>query len=60
MLIGVEQIVGGYIVDWKNGAADQYVVWSTDAGGKYMMESASNISGSSTLMQALEVTFQQD
>ena len=58
--IGAEQTVGGYVVAWKNGSADQYVVWSTDVGGNYMWQNGGFISASSTLMQALEVTFQQD
>src|SRR5712691_11518138 len=42
--LGSVQIVGGYQVVWKNGAADQYVVWTTDVSGNYL-SSGSVMSG---------------
>ena len=29
---------GGYKIAWKNGAADEYVVWNTDSSGNYMSQ----------------------
>ena len=58
--IAAEQIAGGYLVAWKNGAADEYVVWSTDSGGNYNGNATGYVAGASLSLQALETTFQQD
>ena len=58
--VGAEQTVGGNVVMWKNGVADQYLVWSADAGGNFMWQSSGTMSASSAVMQALEATLQQD
>ena len=50
---------GGYAVAWKNGAADQYTVWSTDSSGNYLSQTAV-VSGSSLALQSLEPSFHQD
>ena len=57
--IGAEQTVGGYEVAWKNGAADQYLVWNTDGSGRYLSQS-SVMTGASAALQSLEAGFQQD
>ena len=57
--IGAEETMGGYEVAWKNGAADQYLVWNTDSSGNYRSQSAV-MSGSSAALQSLEASFQQD
>ena len=58
--IAAEQMAGGYLVAWKNGAADEYVVWSTDSGGNYNGNATGYVAGSSLSLQALETTFHQD
>ena len=57
--IGVEQTSSGYQVVLKNGTADSYSIWTTDASGNYVVNSAT-ISGSSSTLQSLELSFQQD
>ena len=58
--IGAEATAGGYEVAWKNGSADQYAVWSTDSSGNYQSLIANNVAGTSSTLEALEPSFQQD
>jgi Ca2+-binding RTX toxin-like protein len=58
--IGAEQVGGGYQVVFKNGSADQYVVWNVDSNGNMLDMPAGVLSGASTTLRALETTFQQD
>ena len=58
--IGTEATASGYKVAWKNGAADQYSVWLTDAGGNLTSVPASAVSGGSSLLQSFETSFNQD
>ena len=32
------QIGGGYQIAWKHGAADEYIVWNTDANGNWLSQ----------------------
>jgi hypothetical protein len=57
--LGSVQIGGGYQVVWKNGAADQYVVWTTDVSGNFL-SAGSVMSGGSLALESLETTFGQD
>jgi serralysin len=57
--IGAEQTSGGYQVVLRNGAADSYIVWSTDSGGNYITNTAP-ASGMNAAMTSLEVRFGQD
>jgi hypothetical protein len=57
--IGVEKITGGYEVAFKIGA-DTYTVWDTDANGNITTNALGTTSGSSTGLEALETSFQQD
>ena len=57
--IGAEAISGGYEVAFKIGA-DSYTVWDTDANGNLTTIALGTTSGSSTALEALEVSFQQD
>ena len=57
--IGTEQTSSGYQVVLKNGTADSYSVWTTDSSGNYLTNSAC-ISGSSSTIRSLELSFQQD
>jgi len=58
--IGAEQVGGGYQVAFKNGSADQYVVWNLDGNGNYTSNATPAVAGSDARLQALETTFQQD
>ena len=57
--LGAEQVSGNYQVVFKNGAADQYVVWFTDSSGNFQA-STNQVSGSSWLIQGLETAFGQN
>ena len=58
--IGAEQMAnGGYQVVWKNGAADQYVVWNTGSFGNWLSQTGMMF-GSSATLQLLEAEFNQD
>jgi hypothetical protein len=58
--IGAEKTAGGFEVAWKNGAADQYTVWNTDANGNYVGSATGVVSGADYGFQSLETSFQQD
>ena len=57
--LGAEKVGTGYQVVWKNGGADQYLVWSTDSNGNWKSQT-DLVSGSSYALQSLEATLQQD
>ena len=57
--IAAEQGGGGYQVAWKNGAADEYIVWNLDGSGNWLSQ-GSVLSGASPELKAFENTFQQD
>jgi len=57
--IAAEASGGGYQVAWKNGALDEYLVWTADSGGNWLSQTGV-MSGSSAAMKAYENTFQQD
>ncbi|MCK1642853.1 M10 family metallopeptidase C-terminal domain-containing protein [Bradyrhizobium sp. 157] len=57
--IAGEQISNGYQVVWKANAHDQYTIWTTDSSGNFVSY-VSAMSGSSTVLQSAETTFQQD
>ncbi len=57
--IGAEAISGGYEVAFKTGT-DTYTVWDTDANGNITTNALGTTSGSSTALEALETSFQQD
>lgn len=48
-----------YKVVWKEGATDNYLVWTTDAGLNYLSQT-DVISGHTFAFQSLETTFSQD
>jgi len=58
--ISAEKTAGGYEVAWKNGAVDQYVVWTTDANGTYTGHALPGTSGSDPLLQQFEPSFAHD
>ena len=59
-IAAVEVAGGGYDVAWKNTSAGLYTVWSTDSNGNYTSNVIGAVSGTSTALEALETTFNQD
>ena len=57
--IAAEASGGGYQVAWKNGAADEYIVWNLDGGGNWLSQGPV-LSGTSPELKAFENTFNQD
>ncbi len=59
--IAVVQVAGGgYDVAWKNATSGLYTVWSTDSSGNYSSNIIGAVSGTSTALESLETTFNQD
>jgi Tryptophan-rich Synechocystis species C-terminal domain len=56
---GAEVVQGNYQLVFKNGNADQYVMWTTDSDGNYLSASAV-MTGASAALKALEISFGQD
>jgi serralysin len=60
-LIGAVQVAGGgYDVAWHDTGSGQYTVWSVDSNGNYLSNLIPIVSATSTALEALENTFQQD
>ena len=59
MPIGAEQSGSGYLVVWRNGGDDQYIVWAVGSNGNYLAASA-QLSSASSALQVLEPGFDQD
>ncbi len=58
-IIGAEQQPNGYAMWWKNGAADQFVMWNADFGGNYV-SNGPIVNAISYRLQSLEGAFGQD
>jgi serralysin len=58
--LGVEAVSNGYEVAWFDTARNLYSVWSTDANGAYTGNFYQPGPGTSTALEALEPSFQQD
>ena len=58
--IAVQQTATGYEVALKNGSADQYGVWDTDASGNFVSGPISNVSGTSATLESIEASFNDD
>ena len=58
--IGAEQTAGGYEVALKDSASGDYTVWNTDASGNVVSDTIGHVTGTSTGLEALEPSFQQD
>ena len=58
--IAVQQTATGYEVALKNGSADQYGVWDTDASGNFVAGPISNVSGTSATLESIEASFNDD
>ena len=57
--LGAEKVGSGYQLVWKNGSADQYILWNVDSNGNWKSQSGV-VSGSAYALQSLEATLQQD
>ena len=44
----------------KDGSADQYGVWDTDANGNFVSGPISNVSGTSAALESIETSFNDD
>jgi 20S proteasome alpha/beta subunit len=60
MPIAAAQTANGYEVAWKMAGADEYTVWYTDANGNYLSSAFDSASGSSTQLESLEPSFNDD
>ena len=58
--IAAQQTATGYEVALKNGSADQYAVWDTDASGNFVSGPISNVSGTNAALQSIETSFNYD
>ena len=54
----MEQTAGGYEVAFEDAATDQFSIWNTDSNGNFL--SFAVYAGSSTALETLETSFQQD
>ncbi|MBI5321116.1 MAG: hypothetical protein HZB49_16830, partial [Bradyrhizobium sp.] len=59
-VIGVEQTSSGYQVAWFNSASSVYTIWNTDTNGNFVSRPLANASASSSALQSIEISFQQD
>jgi hypothetical protein len=51
---------GGYDVAWHDSGSGLYTVWSVDGNGNYLSNLIGLVSGTSTALESLETTFNQD
>ena len=58
--VGVEQGGNGYWIAWKNGPADQYIVWQTDGAGNFLGNLINPASGTTSAVQQFEPFLHQD
>ena len=56
--IAAQQTATGYEVALKNGSADQYAVWDTDASGNFVSGPISNVSGTNAALEVDRDQFQ--
>jgi hypothetical protein len=58
--IGAEQTSTGYELALFNASSHLYTIWNTDSSGNVLSASISGVSGTSTALESIEVSFQQD
>ena len=58
--IGAVQTASGYDVAWKMTGANEYTVWATNSSGNAISNLTGPVSGTSTALESLESTFNQD
>ena len=60
MPIGAVQTASGYDVAWEIPGANEYTVWTTDSNGNFISNLSASVSGTSTALESIETTFDQD
>ena len=58
--LGAAAAGSGYQLAWRNGAADEYLVWNLDAAGAFSSAATGLVGGGSLALQRLETSFGQD
>ena len=58
--IAAQQTATGFEVALKDGSADLYGVWNTDANGNYVSGPIGNVSGTSAALESIEASFNFD
>ncbi len=58
--LAAQQTATGFEVALKNGSADQYAVWDTDASGNFVSGPISNVSGTNAALKSIETSFNYD
>jgi serralysin len=59
-VITTNGVVTGYEIAWKDSGAGLYIVWDTDSNGNYTNHVLSGVSGTSTVLESIETSFNQD
>ena len=59
-IIAGEQTDTGYLIAWKNGSADQFIVWRLNDSGSYTANATATVPGSDAALRQLETDFHQD
>jgi len=57
--LGVEQTSTGYEIAWKNGSANEYIVWNTNNTGNFVSQSAI-VGGADSVVTTAETVLHQD
>ena len=65
VLIGAEQVTGGYDVAWKDPGSGLYIIWNVDSSGNYVSHlvagaTGTGVLGNTTTLESYEPTFHQD
>ena len=58
--IGAAPTASGYEVAWEIPGANEYTLWSTDSSGNYIANIIGVVSGTSGVLEAAELVFNQD
>ena len=58
--IAAQQTSTGYEVALKDGSADLYGVWDTDASGNFVSGPISNVTGTNAALELIEISFNYD
>jgi Ca2+-binding RTX toxin-like protein len=58
--VAAERTATGYQIAWRDGGADLFTVWNTDASGNYVSSAVGAVSGANSQLQSLETALVQD
>ncbi|MDF0583812.1 M10 family metallopeptidase C-terminal domain-containing protein [Bradyrhizobium yuanmingense] len=59
-LIGAEQTSGGFEIAFKQPGTNYFTIWNTDSAGNYLGNPTGIVLGTSSALENLEPSFQQD